>query len=236
MMRQQRWHANDEPPALLVLARAGAAAVHKPHETPALVALDVLLLIAGGLRVVTTQDRMPLLWRDVLWVQPLAADDSGTVTLQLHSQHAQQWRVLTLSLSAQDMLGVISALKRSVPRSRWARPNDPPPAWYSARLAQQSLQGEVTKGAEVGVYLVGQGLLILRADVVHAKLTLKAIRRVLAVARGDKSREGLVRLYSRYETLLFVSNSYDALAADIAQRADCPLEHVDARDKVNKML
>ncbi len=235
-IRQQRRRAPDDMPALLVLARSGFAAMHKPHETPTPVALETLLLIVGGLRVVTAQDSTRLLWREVLWVQPLAADDNGMVTLQLHSQHAQQWRVLTLTLSAHDMLGVTSALKRSVPRTRWARPNDPQPAWYRARLAQQSLQGEITKGAEIGVYLVGQWLLILHADVVYAKLALKAIRRVLAVVRGDKPREGLVRLYSRSETLLLVSPSYHALASDIALRADCPLEHVDTRAKASKTL
>lgn len=234
----QRQHTlpRHDAPALLLLAEQGAVAYHRPQDVPSPATLKSLELIAGGVRLNThTADVFVVLWRETVLVQPLTASDDGQVTLQLHTQAAQRWRVLTLTLHRHEMMSLMNALKRSVPRNRWAQIGDLPPAWVNARLAQQTLEGVVTKGAEVGIYLVGQWLVILRDDIVHAKLTLKAIRRVLAMERIQKQREGLVRLHSMNETVLFICKEYQALAEEIALRAGCPLEVIARHDKEDKL-
>ena len=83
----------------------------------------------------------------------------------------------------------------------------------------------------------------MKADVVVAKLDTSSIRRVLAVEKlsgrldsllKTSVPDGIVRLYSLYETAAFALPQYRELAEEISYLAHCPLEYISQEDKSSK--
>ena len=94
------------------------------------------------------------------------------------------------------------------------------------------------------LYLLPHILVVLQGDVVQAKLDMSSIRRVLSVERLNNrfdqllkpsSPDGVIRLYSLYETVAFALPQYRELAEEIAYLSRCPIEFITQEDKTGKI-
>ncbi|MEO1647044.1 MAG: hypothetical protein AAFR67_17795 [Chloroflexota bacterium] len=123
------------------------------------------------------------------------------------------------------------------------RPPATPIGPLAAHIAEDTLQGESNLGAEVSLYLLPHMLIVLQGDKVSAKLDTSSIRRVLSVERitgkldsllHRTTPEGVIRLYSLYETVAFALPQYRELAEEISYLSRCPVEFITQEDKSRK--
>ena len=114
----------------------------------------------------------------------------------------------------------------------------------AAKVAEDTLQGKISFGADISLYLLPHILIVLQGDIVRAKLDTSSIRRVLSVERisgkldnllHPNTPDGIVRLYSLYETVAFALPQYQELAQEISYLSRCPIEFITQEDKTRKM-
>lgn len=227
------------------LAAAGLFQLGKPGDSPTPQAFADLQLLHNGLLFYGATTRQPYFFdfAHIQWVSGLSLHAGNIVQIGLHLELDHRWRVLTLQLTESDMALLVSVLRRLIAPGRLNVGNIPmsPIGPVPARIAGETLQGETTLGAEVGLYLLPHMLVVLnKGDVVQARLDTSSIRRVLAVERmngrllGLGAQEGVVRLYSMYDTVAFALPQYQELAREIAHLARSPVEFVMREDKANK--
>ncbi len=219
---------------LVRLAQSGYFQWEKPQKPSPPQAFTVLHIIEGGLSLITLDGRaIEWLFSDIQWVSEVVFNAPHTASVRLYIEHQGVWRVVTLHLNRSEMGAFMRLLRRVLPNARMgATKNNFAPLLFMARIAEQTLEGETTLGAEVGLYVLPNMLVILRDDVAHGKLALSGIRRVIALER-DNAREGMVRLHSHTQTALFVLPQHETLAMALSELAHCPLEMV-SRDHKEK--
>lgn len=251
LMLTRRWqHRHTAHPELetsqplSMIAPAGLFQLGKAGDVPTAQDFADLQLLQNGLVFFHAATRQPYFFdfAHVQWVSALTLQTGNTAQITLHLEFDHRWRVLTLQLTEGDMALLLNVLRRIIAPSRSNIGNTPMPPIgpVSARIAGETLQGETTLGAEVGLYLLPHMLIVLKGDVVQARLDTSSFRRVLAVERmsgrilGLGANEGVVRLYSMYETVAFSLPQYQELAQEIGHLSRCPVEFVMREDKANK--
>lgn len=201
---------------------------------------------AGGIAWhdrITREDHY-IAFEDIQWVSPATVTDNGQASITLDVEVDHHWRLLTLQMPEADMNRLAALLRRTLSPTHYAL-NGQPGAHFgpiAARVAGQTLQGEITLGADVMLYVMPRLLLVLRGDLVQAKLDLSSIRRILAVERNPgpldnllKSvPDGMIRLYSMTETVAFALPAYLELAEEIGYATGCSVEYVSRADKSQK--
>lgn len=181
---------------------------------------------------------------DIQWVSAVRLTD-GMAGLTLHLEVARRWQLVTLEMAQPDMALLARMLRRRLPPERH-QPDGQPVELVgpvTARLVQETLHGDVMPDAEVSLYLVPPLLVVLRDDLIVARLDTRSIRRILAVERSSgrmeallkrSSPDGLIRLYSLYETAVFALPQYRELAEEIAFVAGCSVEYISRDEKARK--
>jgi hypothetical protein len=229
------------------ISQAGLFRLTAPGSDAPLQAFANLHLVRGGLAlrpVNASQDRL-IDFGHIQWVSAVNVLSDGIAEMFIHLEAAGHWRVLHLRLPEADMAMLAKVLLRVIPQGRTNIGHTPvnPVGPVPARSAGETLQGETTLGAEVGLYLLPHMLVVLRGDSVQAKLDTSTIRRVLAVERisgkldGLLNRgtpDGIVRLYSLHETASFALSQYREFADEISYLARCPVEHIQQAHKTEK--
>lgn len=250
-MLPRRWHQHHALPSqpelsqpLSSLAPAGLFQLGKPSDTPTAHPFADLQLLHNGLLFYHATTRQPYFFdfAHIQWVSGVTLHTGNIMQVTLHLELDHRWRVLTMQLAEGDMALLLSVLRRIIAPSRLNIGNTltPPIGPVPARIAGETLQGETTLGTDVGLYLLPHMLVVLKGDVVQARLDTSSIRRVLAVERtsgrilGLGNTEGIVRLYSMYDTVAFSLPQYRELAQEISHLSRCPVEFVMREDKVNK--
>jgi hypothetical protein len=244
VLNQETW---DES-VLTPIAGGGLYVIGKAGENLTYTAFSDLRLVNGGLALRDNHDgQTRFIHVGVMqWVTAVTPEADGTAQITIHIESDKQWRLLKLRLAESDMVLLAKVLVRVVPPSRLNIGNRPtnPIGPVPARMVDENLQGEITLGAEVGLYLLPHMLIVLHDDMVQAKLDTSSIRRVLAVERvsgkldGILNRnmpEGIVRLYSLYESAAFALPQYRQLAEEISYLSRCPVEFIVQEDKTNKI-
>lgn len=238
--------ANDNPKMLSAIAQGGLYSLCKPNEKPQITAFSNLHLAHEGMvwrdSRAGTQHIMD--FRHIQWVSAVEFHTEGIATLHIHLDIGGHWRILTLQLPAGDMGMLARVLKRMLPSSisNLGRTPAKPIGPLTAKLTEDTLQGETSLGAEVGLLLLPHLLIVLVDDVVQAKLDMSSVRRVLAVERISgaldnllaKHPDGVMRLYSMYETASFALPQYRELAQEISYLSRCPIEFITQDEKTGK--
>jgi len=230
------------------LAHAGLYSLTRPGEAAHLSAFADLRLIYGGMafRNSHTGQENSFDFAAVQWVSTVQLSQEGVAAITVHFEIHHQWWLLHLQLAEAEMGLIVKLLRRTVPASRMniGHRTMPPIGPIEARIASETLQGETTLGADVGLYLLPHMLVVLQADTVRAKLDMSSVRRVLAVERvpgrlsgilHPGTAEGIVRLYSLYETVSFALPQYRELAEEISTLSRCPVEFIMKEDKTQKL-
>lgn len=201
---------------------------------------------AGGIAWhdrITREDHY-VAFEDIQWVSPATVADTGQASITLDLEIAHYWRLLTLQMPEADMNRLAALLRRTLSPANYPL-NGRPGAHFGpvvARVAGQTLQGEITLGADVMLYVMPRLLLVLRGDLVQAKLDLSSIRRILAVERQHgpldnllkSAPDGMIRLHSMTETVAFALPDYIELAEELAYATGCSIEYVSRADKSQK--
>jgi hypothetical protein len=190
--------------------------------------LDALCLIDGGLALVGMETVLELSFSELRGV--FRCDAAHSIQFDLFLEREGRWGRLSVFLRLADAPALVKLLRRARPDLSIGDLSEV--AVYTAQLANQTLHGELTLGAEVLIHLVGRLVIITQNDVILAKLTMGGIRRVIATEQA--SGRGLVRLYSATETTLFFSDQYLALAQHLADQARAPLDVVALSERKNK--
>lgn len=190
--------------------------------------LDRICVSDQGLAVIGAEQTLEFAFTDLYALSHETAGEAVQLTLYLERQSA--WGVLTVIVSPADALSLLRVIRR-------ARPEGVPLAAadvgiYAAQLADQTLHGSLTTGAEVALYVLGRSLVVVQGETVLAQVSIGGIRRVIATQIS--ANKGLVRLYSATETTLFVCLNYSALACHLADHAGCPLDMVTVSDRKTK--
>lgn len=192
-------------------------------------ALDVLCLIDGGFAIVGIENVLELSFSELRGV--FRHDDAAhSIQFDLYLEREGRWGSLSVFLRLSDAPTLVKLLRRARPDLTIGDTAEV--AVYNAQLADQTLHGELSLGADVTIHLVGRLVVITQADLILAKLTVAGIRRVIATEQA--SGRGLVRLYSTTETTLFFSDQYLALAQHLAEQARAPLDIVALSERKNK--
>ncbi len=229
------------------ISKAGLFRLTAPANEAPLQAFADLHLVRGGLAlrpVAASRDRL-LDFGQIQWVSAVRVLSDGIAEIFIHIEAGGHWRVLHLQLPETEMALLVKVLLRVIPQGRTNIGHSPvnPVGPIPARSAGETLQGETTLGAEVGLYLLPHMLVVLHDDRVQAKLDTSSIRRVLAVERISGkldsllhrgTPEGIVRLYSLHETASFALSQYREFADEVSYLARCPVEHIQQAHKTNK--
>jgi hypothetical protein len=252
LVQWQRQHQNhapsdtdDEPQIVSIIAEGGLFGWGKPGEQPTLQAFQELHLVPGGvaLRASRTMTQHVIPFAEIQWVSHIDLQPEGIATVTLHLERGGRWHLLRLQIVESHMAIFAKVLRQAVSGSRLNLGNlrATPIGPVAARVVEENLQGETSLGAEVGLYLLPHLLVVLRGDMVQAKLDTSSIRRVLSVERNGgaldsllKTPEGIVRLYSLRETASFALPQYQELAEEIGYLARCPVEFITQEDKLRK--
>lgn len=239
----EEWDENILSP----IAGGGLYSITQAGESVAYSAFSDLQLAHEGLTLRDNDDGQSRLFRFALiqWVSAVTVADDGTAQIVIHVESSQQWRLLHLRLAQSDMVFLTKVLQRVVPVARLniGRPAAKPIGLILARMVDESLQGEITLGQAVGLYLLPHMLIVLHGDTVQAKLDTSSFRRVLAVERVSgkldnilhpNTPDGIVRIYSLYETAAFALPQYRQLAEELSYLSRCPVEFIVQGDKTHK--
>jgi hypothetical protein len=239
--------ARDAGRSLSSLAEGGLYQLASPHENRRLQAFRNLHLLDTGLswQDNLSQQSQVIDFSEIQWVSAISQPQEGIAEMSLHLEIDKRWRILILQMPEAEMLLLGRLLQQIIPASRLnlGRPAAHPIGPLAARIAEDSLQGESSLGEEISLYLLPQILIVLKGDMVKAKLDTSSIRRVLAVEKlsgrldsllKPALSDGVVRLYSLYETAAFALPQYRELAEEISFLARCPLEYISQEDKSSK--
>jgi hypothetical protein len=207
-----------------------------------------LHLIHGGIALRHTESNSEQLFyfTHVQWVSAVTLTESGAARITLHMEAERRWRILTLQMPETEMGLLAKVLRRRIPSNRCniGRSVTLPIGPVPARIAGETLQGDMKLGARVTLYLLPHILVVLDGDLVQAKLDTSSIRRVLAVQKVTNPidniinlgmPDGVVRLYSFYENVAFALPQYRELAEEISYLSHCPVEFVYRDDKTRKI-
>lgn len=249
----QRWKNIPQLPSretgrsLSNLAEAGLYQLASPYDKRRLQAFRALHLRESGLAWQDNlgQETQFVDFAEVQWVTAISLPQEGIAEISIHLEIEKHWRILILQMPEAEMLLLARLLQQVIPSSRLnlGLPPTQPIGPLPARIAEDSLQGESNLSEEVHLYLLPQLLIVLKGDIVRAKLDTSSIRRVLAVEKFSgrldnllkpSVPDGVVRLYSLYETAAFALAQYRELAEEISYRARCPLEIITQEDKSSK--
>jgi hypothetical protein len=229
------------------IAGGGLYNIAKPGEIIAYTGFSDLQLVKGGLTLRDNRDGQTRFIHFALmqWVSAITFANDGTAQITIHLEVNQQWRLLNLRLAENDMRLLVKVLQRVISPARLniGRLHTNPIGPIAARTVDENLQGEITLGAEVGLYILPHMLLVLHNDTVQAKLDTSTIRRVLSVERVSgkldsilhpNTPDGIVRLYALYESAAFALPQYRELAEELAYLSRCPIEFIVQGDKEGK--
>lgn len=249
----QRWRKSPALPlreagrSLSNLAEAGLYQIASPNEPRRLQAFRALHLVEAGIAWHDNSSQAAHLihFAEIQWVSAISQPQEGIAEISLHLEIEKRWRILSLQMPEAEILLLARLLQQVIPSSRLnlGKPQAHPIGPLPARIAEDSLQGESNLGEEVQLYLLPQLLIVLNGDFVRAKLDTSSIRRVLAVEKlsgrldsllKPTAPDGVIRLYSLYETAAFALVQYRELAEEISYLARCPLEFISQEDKSSK--
>jgi hypothetical protein len=229
------------------LAEAGLYQITSPNEKRRLQAFRALHLLEDGLawHDNLSQEAHVLHFSEVQWVRAISQPQEGIAEMSIHLEVEKRWRILSFQMPEAEMLLLAKVLHQVIPSSRLnlGQPIAHPIGPLPARIAEDNWHGESSLGEEVSLYLLPQILIVLKADVVMAKLDTSSIRRVLAVEKlsgrldsllKSSVPDGVVRLHSLYETAAFALPQFRELAEEISYLAHCPLEYISQEDKSSK--
>jgi hypothetical protein len=215
-----------------------------PTQPGEAAAFRQLRALDSGIAFVNEQTKREyvLTFADIQWFGDIQASTAQTYALRLHLEVDGHWQILTLYLNQPAALTLKTILRQALPPER-VRVDYHPVGPIQARIAGQNLQGDTYLEDAVMIYVLPHLLIVLRGDVVLAKLSTRSIQRVLAVEHVNKglnhlltkSAAGIVRLHSMYDTVAFALSQYRELADEIAYLARCPIEHIYRDDKRNKL-
>lgn len=235
--QDHEWHKSS------LLSYGGMMALSRPGEPIRLTAYRDLQIVPSGFVLFDHQSgqKFGLNFAEIQWVSAITSVNEGISTLHIHAEIDQHWLILTLQMSSAEMLMLAKLLQKTISSARSnIGLSDAQPQIISARLADETLQGDLALGAEVQLFVLPHLLVILQKDRVQAKLDMSSVRRVLAVERlshrletilPSTKPEGLVRLYSLYDSVTFALSAYRALAQEIGFLARCPVDYVMQEDK-----
>jgi hypothetical protein len=229
------------------IAGGGLYCITKAGERPTYSAFNDMQLVQGGLMFRDSKDGQACFINFALiqWVSAIQLADDGTAQIVLHIEANQQWRLLHLRLAQADMMLLAKVLRRVVPSARLNldMPVVKPIGLIPARMVEENLQGEITLGQAVNLYLLPHLLIVFYEDSVQAKLDMSSFRRVLSIERVSRkfdsilnptTPDGIVRIYSLYETAAFALAQYRQLAEELSYLSRCPVEFIVQEDKTHK--
>lgn len=238
----------DDRRALSKIAEGGLYQITAPFDTDNLREFRSLQLIEGGLRLQDngTKAQHIIDFATIQWVSAVTTGQEGIATLSMHLEINRHWRIVSLQMPEADMIVLVNVLRQAINDSRLniGRPPSNPIGPLPAYIAEDTLQGVSNIGAEVSLYLLPHMLIVLQGDVVQAKLDTSSVRRVLAVERVSNridqilkpsTPDGVIRLYSLYETVAFALPQYRELADEISYLSRCPVEFITQDDKSGKV-
>ena len=229
------------------IAGGGLYSINKAGENPTYSAFSDLQLAHGGLTLRDSRDGQQrfINFAYMQWVSAVLMAEDGTAQVVIHVEANQQWRLLHLRLAQTDMVLLTKVLRRVLPSARLNldKPVIKPIGPIAARVVEESLQGEITLGQEVKLYILPHLLIVLHDDTVRAKLDMSSFRRVLSIERisrkfdsvlNPNTPEGMVRIHSLYETAAFALPQYRQLAEELSYLSRCPVEFIIQEDKTHK--
>jgi hypothetical protein len=229
------------------IAGGGLYCITKAGEHPTYSAFSDLQLAHGGFTLCDSRDGQVwfINFAYIQWVSAVILADDGTAQIVIHIETNQQWRLLHLRLAQTDMMLLTKVLRRVLPSARLNldMPVTKPIGPIPARAVDENLQGEITLGQEIKLYILPHMLIVLHDDTVQAKLDMSSFRRVLSIERisrkfdsvlNPNTPEGMVRIHSLYETAAFALPQYRQLAEELSYLSRCPLEFIVQEDKTHK--
>ena len=238
---------DDNRRALTRIVEGGLYRLSAPGETLRFSAFTALHLVEGGIGWQDTQTTQHHIvdFATMQWVSAVTMTPEKIASLSIHIEVKGHWRILTLQMPEAEMATLVKVLRRAINQSRMniGRPPATPIGPLAAHVAEDTLQGKSNLGAEVSLYLLPHMLVVLQGDYVRAKLDTSSIRRVLSVERitgkldsllHRTTPEGVIRLYSLYETVAFALPQYRELAEEISYLSRCPVEFITQEDKSSK--
>lgn len=233
--------------SISVIAEGGLYCLSSPSETSNRQAFRRLHLVDGGIQLYDNQSQQAHIFdfASIQWVSAVTLPQSGVAEITFHLEIQNRWRILMLQIPEADMSVLVKVLRQVIIASRMniGRPVATPIGPLAAHISEDTLQGESTLGAEVSLYLLPHLLLVLQGDFIQAKLDTSSIRRVLSVERVSgrldsllkpNAPDGVIRLYSLYETVSFALPQFRELAEEISYLSHCSIEFITQSDKDNK--
>lgn len=232
---------------LSMIAHAGLYTITQPGATISLNAFRDLHLLEGGLKLYDNRNQQIHMvdFSHIQWVSTITFPQDDIAAMTIHLEINRHWRLLSLHMPESDMGILVGLLRQMLSASRLnigARPVSPIGP-IAAKVAEDTLQGKVSLGADISLYLLPHILIVLQDDIVQAKLDTSSVRRVLAVERISgkldsllhPNPDGIVRLYSLHETVAFALPQYQELAQEISYLSRCPVEFITQEDKTRKI-
>lgn len=239
---------DDKRRSLSVITEGGLYILTSPMDASSMRAFRSLHLVEGGFKLQDNLSQQVHIvdFGTIQWVSAVTFSEEGIARISIHLEIRKHWRILSLQIPESDMTVLVKVLQQIVNVSRLniGRPSANPIGPLAAYVTEDTLQGESNLGAEVSLYLLPHILIILQADIVRAKLDTSSIRRVLSVERisgrldtllNPTAPEGVVRLYSRHETVAFALPQFRELAEEISYLSRCPVEFITQEDKTGKI-
>lgn len=232
------WRGRNQPKAGLELPRSlptsfvpiVQSGAFRWGRAGSLEVFDKLYVTDQGLAVVTTDRMLEIAFSEIRAVLTSDPTADGLVAMETHVERDNRWGMLVLFLKALDAQALAKLCKRARPDLTFY--DHAESGWYTVQLAQQTLEGELTLGADVTLCLVGRTIVVLQGDAVLAKLAASGVRRVIATEQT--STRGLIRLFSATETTLFAADDYISLATHLADQAHSPLDIVTVAERKSK--
>lgn len=234
--------------SLSLIAGGGLYQIATPSEAVTMRAFRDMYLIEGGISLRDNQSGQTHFvdFSSVQWVSAVTFPGEGIAAIRIHLESGQRWRVLSIQIPEADMSLLVKVLRRVINASRLniGRPPANPIGPLVANITEDTLQGVSSLGAEVSLYLLPHILIVLQGDIVRAKLDTSSIRRVLSVEKVSNrldnllhpaTPDGVIRLYSLYETVAFALPQFRELAEEISYLSRCPVEFITQDDKTDKM-
>lgn len=239
---------DDDRRTLSVLAHAGLYSITMPRDSVDFKAFRDLHLVEGGFAFHDNQSNQIqfLDFAHIQWVSAVTFPQEGIANITIHMEIKRRWYVLNFRMPQSNMVILVKILRQVVSSSRLNIDGRPTSAIgpIAAKVAEDTLQGKVNLGVDVDLYLLPHMLIILQGDIVQAKLDTSSIRRVLSVERisskldsllHPNTPDGIVRLYSLYETAAFALPQYQEFAQEISYLSRCPIEFITQEDKTGKL-
>ncbi len=160
----------------------------------------------------------------------------GENELWVHVEQDDRWWWIKLKLYQNDMQSLIRTLKEVItPELVTAYRRRRPYVHLgpvSAQPAVQDMHGAWTLDAPISLFLTPAALVLLNGMAVQRIIPIEQVQQVSAFRRLDQPRAaGLVRFKAGEETLAFALDSFEGLAAALAEAAKRTLEDPLIRKK-----